>query len=320
MNVSVVIPAHNAESSLPRAIRSALAQDTPASSIVVVDDASTDRTAAVAEEFEDPRLTVVRRRSAGPGGYAARNAGVASTVSQWIAFLDADDEWLPGHLSALERLHRTFPGVPFLSTGWRTIYPDGSSTVNKYSTRFDHPAEHALSLRRFLWVWSSGTAPAWTSAVCVARTAIDQAGGFPAGRCTRGGDVDTWLRVMLAAREMAYTSRATAVYHRDIEQSVTRRKQPQVDHCTSLSVRRALAGERSLSVRFLLKRLGNHHKKDPIRKKARREGLSAADLGGLYPLASPLFFLLAAGLALMPRCLLDLALTLRDRAVRLRVR
>jgi glycosyltransferase involved in cell wall biosynthesis len=320
MDVSVIIPAHNAEASLARAVRSVLAQDTPASSIVVVDDASTDGTAALAEGFEDSGIILVRRGSAGPGGYAARNAGVERTASPWIAFLDADDEWLPGHLSALKRLHRTVPKAQLLSTGWEIIYPDGHSVVNAYSRRLQPGEERELSLERFLWLWSSGTAPAWTSAVCVARAAFDRAGGFPAGRCTRGGDVDTWLRVMLAGGKMAYAAGATAIYHRDIDRSVTRRKPPQVNHCTSWSVSRALAGERSPLVRFLLKRLANHHKKDPIRKKARREGLAVADLRGLYPLASPLFFLLATGLLLLPRPLLDLALTLRDRAVRLRLR
>jgi hypothetical protein len=58
------------------------------------------------------------------------------------------------------------------------------------------------------------------------------------------------------------------------------------------------------------------HKKDPMRKKARYEGLTWKDVSSLYPSANPGFFLLAAGLRLLPRKLLTGVLTLRDRAVR----
>ncbi len=90
-SVSAVIPAYNAESFLADAIRSVLAQTYEVVEIIVVDDGSLDRTAEVAAAF--PRTRVVRQPNKGQA--SARNAGIAVAEGEWIAFLDADDLWLP---------------------------------------------------------------------------------------------------------------------------------------------------------------------------------------------------------------------------------
>jgi glycosyltransferase involved in cell wall biosynthesis len=95
--VSVVIPAHNRERMVARALGSVLAQTCAPAEILVVDDASSDRTAAVAEEMG---ARVIRHEQNGGEG-AARNSGLAAATQPWVAMLDSDDEWLPGHLDAL---------------------------------------------------------------------------------------------------------------------------------------------------------------------------------------------------------------------------
>ena len=97
--VTVVIPAYNRERMLARALGSALAQQPEPAEVIVVDDASTDGTAAVAEEMG----ARVIRHEHNSGEGAARNSGLASARREWIALLDSDDEWLPGHLAALWR-------------------------------------------------------------------------------------------------------------------------------------------------------------------------------------------------------------------------
>jgi glycosyltransferase involved in cell wall biosynthesis len=88
--VSVVIPAWNAGRYLGAAIESVLSQSCPPAEVIVVDDGSTDDTADVASRHP---VTLIRQPNQGAG--VARNAGVAATTSPLLAFLDADDLWLP---------------------------------------------------------------------------------------------------------------------------------------------------------------------------------------------------------------------------------
>jgi glycosyltransferase involved in cell wall biosynthesis len=101
-----VIPAWNAERYLGEAIESVLDQSAPVDSIVVVDDGSTDATAAVARRY--PSVRLVQQAHSGAG--AARNQGVTATDEELLAFLDADDVWVPHKLERqLPRLEE--PGV-----------------------------------------------------------------------------------------------------------------------------------------------------------------------------------------------------------------
>jgi succinoglycan biosynthesis protein ExoU len=97
---AIVIAAYNAEATLERAVRSALAQP-EAAEVCIVDDGSRDATRRIAEQLAamDPRVKLVAQDNAGPS--AARNAAIAATSSPWIAILDADDYLLKGRLAAL---------------------------------------------------------------------------------------------------------------------------------------------------------------------------------------------------------------------------
>jgi glycosyltransferase involved in cell wall biosynthesis len=97
--VSAIIPAYNAAATIARAIESVLAQRFGgAVEIIVSDDGSADGTAAAAGRFGS-RVTLVRGSNRGPA--AARNAGVRASHGEYIAFLDADDAWLPHKLARM---------------------------------------------------------------------------------------------------------------------------------------------------------------------------------------------------------------------------
>jgi glycosyltransferase involved in cell wall biosynthesis len=93
--ISVVIPAYNSEPFIADAIESVLAQTVPPDEIIVVDDGSTDRTADVLQRFGS-RVHLLQQANKGPS--AARNRGAAAARSAWLAFIDADDTWLPTKL------------------------------------------------------------------------------------------------------------------------------------------------------------------------------------------------------------------------------
>ncbi len=94
--IAVVIPVYNGAAFLAEAIDSALAQGDQMLDVLVVDDGSTDASAAVAARYA-PRVRLMQQQNRGAA--AARNAGVAATAGDFIAFLDADDTWYPGKLA-----------------------------------------------------------------------------------------------------------------------------------------------------------------------------------------------------------------------------
>ena len=94
-SVSVVVPVHNAEAFVAETIESVLAQTVPPMEIIAVDDGSTDGTAAILRGFGD-QVQVLSR--SGRSAASARNAGAAAATGVWLAFVDADDTWLPNKL------------------------------------------------------------------------------------------------------------------------------------------------------------------------------------------------------------------------------
>ena len=121
---SVVIPAYNAAATLNRAVDSVRAQSSPAHEIIVVDDGSHDDTAHIAESY-GAGVRVIRQVNSGVS--AARNAGVEAATGDWLAFLDADDWYLPERL----RLHGEWidadPTLSFLTGDYE--YRDGAGTL-----------------------------------------------------------------------------------------------------------------------------------------------------------------------------------------------
>jgi succinoglycan biosynthesis protein ExoO len=99
-DVTFIIAAYNAADTIQRAIESALAQRGASVEVIVVDDRSTDNTAAIAGSFADERVRVVTLESnSGPG--SARNAALALAKGRWIAVLDSDDTVFPDRIAAM---------------------------------------------------------------------------------------------------------------------------------------------------------------------------------------------------------------------------
>src|ERR1039457_4398877 len=102
LRVSILIPAYNAEATILQALDSALAQTLADIEIIVIDDASTDRTAGIVQScaLADSRIRIHTMRENG-GPAAARNAGIALANGEWLALLDADDTMSSDRLQRL---------------------------------------------------------------------------------------------------------------------------------------------------------------------------------------------------------------------------
>lgn len=115
--VSVVIPVYNGEQTIKRALDSVFAQTFPGLEVIVVDDASADRTADIIAQYGD-RLTIIRSTE-NQGAGAARNKGIVAAKGRWVAFLDSDDAWKPDKLARqVELLDRSSKPVAACATGY----------------------------------------------------------------------------------------------------------------------------------------------------------------------------------------------------------
>ena len=199
-DVAVLVPAYQAARDLGAALASVAGQSILPAEIVVVDDGSSDGTAAVARRWEHLLpLTVVRHaQSRGPG--AARRSAVAASRSPLLALLDADDVWLPGHLATLLEAYADRGGI-VTADAYRWMPAKGLLRA----THHDHnpvpsPGRQAEEIlrRNFVFIGS-----------LFSRSSYAAAGGFRDGIAE---DWDLWIRMIRAGATVHATRRPTVLY------------------------------------------------------------------------------------------------------------
>lgn len=199
MKVSIVIPLYNKAPYIERALDSIRAQTLSDFEVVVVDDGSTDDGASAVARYSDSRVRLVSQPNAGPG--PARNKGIAQARGEFIAFLDADDEWFPTYLEeAIRSLENFGPEVAAISFGYLE-YPAGQSKETMWRKR---------GLEEGTFRVAAETRPAlvvsvlayMTPPTTVARTEVVRKwGGFyDRGKCLFAEDAFLWLKVLLNER------------------------------------------------------------------------------------------------------------------------
>ena len=127
--ITIILPCHDAASSLERAVASVQAQTFADFELLIVDDSSTDGSLACARRLaaSDRRLRVLPlARNVGVG--AARNRGIDAARGSYAAFLDADDEYLPGFLATLHDAAAAAPGTVAVC-GHQVVLPDGGTAA-----------------------------------------------------------------------------------------------------------------------------------------------------------------------------------------------
>jgi glycosyltransferase involved in cell wall biosynthesis len=306
MDVAVVIPVFNKERHVERAIGSALSQSLAPTNILIVDDASTDGSRERIDSFSHPAITVLRRQTPGPGGYAARNAAIEAAGTEWIAFLDADDAWAPDHLqSVADAILRNGddPAIGCVFTGYQNIYPDGRTELDGYTQRMGRAHDQRLNFAEFLNVWLRlRTCPVWTSAATFRRRVLLEAGLFPACRCSRGGDKDLWLRSARRTDLLACPS-VTATYYRDSVNMVTRNSTTNLRHCLCDTIENLIAEETSSVRRQLLMRLFNSEVFEYAKLALRTDRVDPRVWKGFHIAQDPLRFLVLQALSRFPHSL-----------------
>lgn len=205
--ISVIIPLYNKATSIATALDCVLAQTFQDFEVVVVDDGSTDNGAAIVEQYVDSRIRLIRQENAGVS--AARNRGIREARGEYVAFLDADDEWLPEYLSVQHSLAQKYHQCDVFATNYIFIGTSG----NRIPTILRRLPSNApdFEMSNYFEVAYSSHPPLWTSAVMVRKKAVESVGGFPVG-VKSGEDLLTWARLAVK-HKIAYTIHPLAIYN-----------------------------------------------------------------------------------------------------------
>jgi teichuronic acid biosynthesis glycosyltransferase TuaG len=202
--VTVIIPAYNAEAFLARAIRSVEAQSFRDFEIIVIDDGSTDGTADVAQSFGSARFVGAPHL----GAAAARNRGLEEAGGDLVAFLDADDEWLP------EKLARQLEFMDGLgsSFSYTDSYIVRDGRRRRYSALARPQSGEILAPLIDDWL---DQAFITINTVIAARALLEDVGGLESGLpIASNEDYGLWLKLALRGTRFDYLDEPLAVYHR----------------------------------------------------------------------------------------------------------
>ena len=187
-DVSAIVPAWRAETTIGRALASIAAQTVPLREVIVVDDGSDDGTVAAAEAagraLSRSRFMLLRVPHGGAG--AARNAALKAARGTLVAFLDADDEWRP---TKIERslVHMDADDLVLVSHDYSLVAP-GGETYGNCTRHYRAARDPAVALFRRNFIA--------TSTVVARHAALRAAGGFDPG-LPAAQDYDLWLALVL---------------------------------------------------------------------------------------------------------------------------
>jgi len=223
--VSVVIPAYNAAPFVGAALDSVLAQTEPVGEVLVVDDGSTDETAALVESY-GPQVRLIRQANAGVS--AARNRGIREARGDWVAFLDADDTWLPGKVAAQTAALRAAPERAMCYSAFQVVDEALRPLRIEWSDRRG-PALEDLLLR--------GNVVGSVCTVMARRDLLAGLGGFDPA-LSYCADWDLWVR-MAARTEFLYLPEPLVTYRQHA--AMMSRGVARLEHDSLFLLRRALA-------------------------------------------------------------------------------
>lgn len=204
LSVSVVIPAYNIAPFLARSIRSVLGQTHRADEIIVVDDGSTDPTGGIAAGFGDS-VRVIRQDNAGLS--AARNTGIQAARGELVAFLDGDDEWMPGHLASALAVYRRHPELQW----YCAAYKRRTSRRTVYTRRLPRELMASDDCVADYFAAQARLAFCWVGTTVIRRKLFDEIGLFDTAM-RFAEDMDLWFRIALRHGRIGYSQALEAIW------------------------------------------------------------------------------------------------------------
>jgi len=209
--ISVIIPLLNKGPYIKRALDSIFTQNFQDYEVIVIDGGSRDNGPDIVRDYNDSRIKFIRQ--SGKGVSAARNQAVNASLSDLIAFLDADDEWLPKHLATIIELREKFPQAGAYTTAYKIKETNDRLRWAKYRAIPPSPWEGLIP--NYFRSAALGEFPVWTSAVCIPKNVFMEMGGFVEDAWW-GEDADLWGKIALKY-PIAFSWEWGAIYHWDSE-------------------------------------------------------------------------------------------------------
>ena len=207
MKFSVIIPLYNKAPYVKKALETVCAQTYRDYEIIVINDGSTDNSAVVADEYlkatDGIDYQIISQQNAGVS--AARNAGVALSHGDYIAFLDADDWWEPTYLERMAQLIEDYHEAGLYACNY-VYYKPGKTRValNIPTGYINYPKAY----------YESNAMPIWTGAAMIQRKVFEEMGGFPLG-IKLGEDFLLWSKIAMQYK-VAFLNEALAWYNNDV--------------------------------------------------------------------------------------------------------
>lgn len=198
---SVIVPLYNKADYIYDTLQSVLNQTYKHFEIIVIDDGSSDNSLGVIKKITDTRLKVISQKNSGVS--AARNKGIAIAKSPWVAFLDADDIWLPDHLKTLLEVSTTYPSAAMIATGHKILKRE------LISNELQHKEKSEIKLINYFIEAQTNIGIIHTSCTAVKREFFNSNKGFKDYK--RGEDLELWARVALSY-PVAISNAITSVY------------------------------------------------------------------------------------------------------------
>jgi glycosyltransferase involved in cell wall biosynthesis len=244
--VSVIIPAYNAAATVVRALDSVLAQQGVALDLIVVDDGSTDATVEVVRErLRDVPQARLLRMERNSGVSAARNAGIAAARGAYLAFLDADDVWLPEKLKRQLACIERDPQVALVSCNSRQIGADGRVLKVGHLNR---PPVAGADAWKTLLVYNFIPTP-----TVFTRTAlVRECGGFDETLAV-GEDLDLWIKLGTRGK-IAVLPEILIDYH-DVAGSLMKRYNRRADNIVTPMIERHIREQQARLSRSEVRRM-----------------------------------------------------------------
>ncbi len=203
---SIIIPLYNKEHFIVKTLQSALNQTCKDFEIIIINDGSTDTSLEKIKQISDSRISVFTIENQGVSH--ARNFGIDKASTEYIAFLDADDLWLPNHLESLKQLIKTYPDCGLYANAYVKKMADMS--LDSY---YRNIPENWQGIVPDYFESSLSSSIAWTSAVVVPKKILNILKGFDENITLGAGeDTDLWIRIALNY-PVAFNNNVTAIYN-----------------------------------------------------------------------------------------------------------